>query len=118
DDRAAVALEVEDLAEALALERLVADREHLVEQEHVGGEMRRDGEPEAHVHPRGISAHRQVDELLELGEVDDLVEVLADRRAPQAEDRAVEVDVLASREVGVKAGAELEQRADPAADLR
>ena len=54
-------------------------------------------------------------EPLELGERDDLVHQLADARAREAVDRAVQVDVLAAREVRVEAGAELEQRADPAA---
>src|SRR4051794_25729477 len=36
DDRPPALLEVEDLAEAFALERLVSDCEHLVEEQHVG----------------------------------------------------------------------------------
>ena len=117
DDRAAALLELEDLAEALALERLVADGEDLVEQEDVGVEMRGDREAEPHVHPRGVGAHGPVDRLLELGEGDDLVEALADLSPLEPVDGAVEEDVLAAAEVGMEAGAELEQRADPAADV-
>ena len=84
DDRPAALLELEHLAEALALERLVADREHLVEQQHVRVQVRRDREAEPHVHPRRVGAHRPVDRLLELGEGDDLVEALADLGAAQA----------------------------------
>jgi hypothetical protein len=116
DDRAAALLELEDLAEALALERLVADGEDLVEQQHVCVEVRRDREAEAHVHAGGIGPDRPVDRILELREGDDLVEALADLRAPEAVDRAVEEDVLAAAEVGVEAGAELQERADAAAD--
>src|SRR5205085_4281274 len=43
-DRAAALLELEDLPEALALELLVADGEHLVEEEHVRLEVGGDGE--------------------------------------------------------------------------
>ena len=96
---------------------LVADREDLVEQQDVGLEVRRDREAEPHVHPRRVRAHRQVDEVLELGERDDLVQLLAHVRAREAVDRAVQEDVLAAGEVGVEAGAELEQRADAAADV-
>ena len=78
DDRAAALLELEDLAEALALERLVADGEDLVEQQDVRVEVRRDREAEPHVHPGGVRPHRPVDRVLELGEGDDLVEALAD----------------------------------------
>ena len=115
-DRPAALLELEDLPEALALERLVADGEHLVEQQHVGLDVRGDREAETHVHPRRVRPHGQVDEVLEPGERDDLVQLLADRRAAEAVDRAVEVDVLAPRHVGVEARAELEQRADASAD--
>ena len=97
EDRAAAVLELGDLPEALPLELLVADGEHLVEQQHVGLDVRRDREAEAHEHARRVRAHRQVDELLELGEGHDLVHHLADARAGQAVDRAVQVDVLAAR---------------------
>ena len=50
-DRPALLLEREDPAEALPLERLVADGENLVEQEDVGIEERRDCESEPHRHP-------------------------------------------------------------------
>src|SRR5262249_41043208 len=116
DDRPAAALELVDLAEALPLVLLVADGEHLVKEEHVGPDVRRDRETEAHVHPRGVGADREVDELLELGERDDLVHELPDPRLREPVDRPVEIDVLAAREVLVEPGAELEQGSDAAAD--
>ena len=116
DDRAAALLELEDLPEALALELLVADGEDLVQQQHVDLEMRGDRETEPHVHPRRVRAHRDVDEALQLREGDDLVHVPPDVLALEAEDGAVQVDVLAARELRVEAGAELEQRADAALD--
>src|SRR6266536_2449525 len=71
-------LELEDLPEALALELLVADGEDLVEEKDVRVDMRRDRETEPHVHPGRIRAYGQVDEFLQSGERDDLVELLAD----------------------------------------
>ena len=115
EDRAALLLERGNHAEALPLEALVTDREHLVEQEQVRLEERGDREPEPHRHPGRVRAHRPVDRVLDLRERDDLVEPLADPRPCQALQHAVELDVLAPREVGVESGAELEQRADPAA---
>ena len=91
------ALEVADPAEALLLERLVADGEHLVEQQHVGLHVHRDREAEPHVHPGGVGPHRHVGEGLELGEGDDLVQVLVDVLALEAVDRGVQVDVLPPR---------------------
>ena len=83
----------------------------------VGVDVRGDREAEPHVHPGRVGADGQVDEPLELGEGDDLVHALVDRLPLQAVERAVQVDVLAAREVGVEAGAELEQRRDAAAGL-
>ncbi len=116
DDRATALLELEDLPEALALELLVAHGEDLVQQQHVDLEMRGDRETEPHVHPRRVRAHRDVDEALQLREGDDLVHVPPDVLALEAENGAVQVDVLAARELRVEAGAELEQRADAALD--
>ena len=73
-DRASLGLELLDPAQALRLEQLVADGEHLVDEQHVGVEVDGDGEPEAHVHARRVVLDRLVDELGELGEVDDVVE--------------------------------------------
>ena len=58
-------------------EAFVADGEHLVDQQHVGIDVDRDGEAEAHVHAGRVGLHRRVDELPQLGELDDLVEALA-----------------------------------------
>ena len=115
DDRAALALELLDAVEALALERLVADRQHLVDEEDVGLDVHRDREAETDVHARRVEAHLGVDELVELGEGHDVVEAPGELLARHPEDGAVEVDVLAAGELGVEPGAELEQRRDPAA---
>ena len=70
--------DVPHLAEALLLELRVADRQHLVDDENLGLQMRRNGEGEAHVHAARIALHRRVEELLDAGEVDDLVELAVD----------------------------------------
>ena len=77
-----------------------------------------DGEGEADVHARGVALDRGVEEFLDLGEGDDLVEFAADLGAGHAEDGAVQVDVLAAGQFGVKAGADFEQAGDPAVDRR
>ena len=110
--------DVAHLAQALPLELGVADGEDLVDEQDLRLEVRRDGERQPHVHAAGVVLDRRVDEPLDLGEGDDLVELARDLRPAHAEDRAVEVDVLAPGQLGVEAGADLEQRADPAADRR
>ena len=66
-----------ELLVALALESLVADREHLVDEQDVGVDVDGDREPEPDVHARGVVLDRLVDERLDPGEVDDLVEARA-----------------------------------------
>ena len=80
----------------------------------VGG----DGEGQPHIHAARVALDRRVDEPVDLGERDDLVELASDLAAAHAEDRAVEVDVLPAGQLGVEAGADLQQAADPARGSR
>ena len=118
-DRRALAAQLEEVVEALALELLVADGDDLVDDEDLGVDGDGDGESQAARTCRWnrpspgesmkspmpaksmISVHRRVDLL-----------------AGQAEDRAVEVDVLAPGQLAVEARAELEQRRDRARSRR
>ena len=63
------------LPEARLLELGVADREHLVDDEDFRLDVGRDREGQPHVHPAAVPLHRRVEELLHLGEGDDLVEL-------------------------------------------
>ena len=49
-NRLAAPPELGELVEALVREPFVADREHLVDEQHVGVHVNRDGEAETHVH--------------------------------------------------------------------
>jgi hypothetical protein len=77
----------------------------------ISGPGGRDREGQPHVHAGGIALHGRVEELLDLGESDDVVELGSDLAPLHAEDRAVQEDVLAAAQLLVKAGADLEQRA-------
>ena len=79
--------------------------------------MRRDGKGQPHIHPGGIALDGRIHKLLDLGKVDDLVELAVDLGLLHAEDGAVEIDVLAPGELGMEAGADLQQAADAALDL-
>ena len=72
-DRAAVALELAHAVDAALLERLVAHREHLVDQQDLGVDVHRHGEAEPHEHARGVELHLVVHEVRELGEGHDVV---------------------------------------------
>jgi hypothetical protein len=95
-------------AEALLLKLQITHGEHFVDDQDVGLQMRRDREGEPYVHAARIPLHRGVEEALDLGEGDDLVEFAADLRARHAEDRAIQIDVLATGQFGMKPGAHLE----------
>ena len=104
-------------AEASGLELRVADGEDLVDQEDLGLEVRGDRECEPHVHSARVPLDRRVDEPLDTRELDDLAKLLLDLAPLHAEDRAVQVDVLAPGQLGVEAGSDLEQAPDAAPDL-
>ena len=107
-----------ELVEALVGEALVADREHLVDEQHVGIDVDRHGEPEPHVHAGRVGLDRRVDELAAARRT------RRSRRSArwisrfgEAEHDAVDEDVLAAGDLGVEAGAELDQRGDAAVDV-
>ena len=108
DDRRAPPPQVEDALDAARLERCIADRQHLVDEQHVGLELRGHGKAEPYVHARRVPFHRHVEELADAGELDDAVEPGGDVTAAETEDGAAEEDVLAARQFGVETGAHLD----------
>ncbi len=101
---------------AVGDEAFVADGQHLVHQQDIGVDVNRDGKAQAHVHAGGVGLHRCVDEVLELGKLDDLVEAPRDLPAREAEHDAVDEDVLAARDLGMKSRAQFDERRHPAVD--
>ncbi len=102
--------------QALLLEGGVAHGQYLVDQQNLRLEMGRDGKGQPHAHAAGVALHRRVDELIHLGEGDDLVEAAFDLGLAHAQDGAVEVDVLATSQFRVEAGADFQQAADAAVE--
>ena len=62
--------------------------------------------------PGRVGLDRRVDELLHLGELDDLVEAPRDLALGEPEHDAVDEDVLAPGDLRMESGAELDQRRD------
>ena len=98
--------------EALLLKFIVADGEDLVDDENVRHVHRRNGEAEPRHHAGRKVFHGGVRKVLQFGKLDDLVEPRGHIGAAVAEDRAVEINVLARGKVGVKARAELDEGSD------
>src|SRR5688572_4919965 len=111
-DRSPLGCDLAYFAQTLPLELRVTDGKYLVYEKDLGLEVRCDGERETHVHAARIPLDGRVKEALNAGEVDDGVELPVNLRLAHTEDRAVEVDVLTTRELGMESRAHLEQRAD------
>ncbi len=118
EDRAPALCHLRHLLDALALELQVADSENLVHQEDLGVQVSGNREGEPYLHPARIAFDHRVDELSGLGKLDDLLELRIDLALSHAEDAAVEIDVLPSRQLRMETGADFEQAADAAMDIR
>ena len=76
-DGAAAAGDLRHPVEAARLELGIAHRQDLVDHQDLGFEMGRHREGQPGIHADGVALDRRVDELLDAGEVDDLVEAPA-----------------------------------------
>ena len=77
DTKRTEAPSVDDLLHAfqtLLLEDIIADTQDLIDDENVGINMSRDRKSEPRIHARGIAFDRSIDELLDPGKVDDLID--------------------------------------------
>ena len=117
DNRATRGAQVLHAPQAALLELGIANREHLVDEEDLGLEMSSYRKRQPHRHSTRIALHGRVDELLDTRELDDLRVLALNLLTPHAEHRAVQVDVLAACELGMKAGPDFQQASDTTADL-
>src|SRR5690606_26425833 len=69
----------------------------------------------AHVHTGRVMPHRNVDEVVQLRKIDNRREICLNLLLLQAENGAVEIDVLPAGEVLMEARTQLQQRADATA---
>ena len=114
--RASLLAQACELVEALLLERGVPDGEHLVDQQDVGVDLDGGGECEPNVHPRRVVLQLEIDELLELGERQDVVETLCRLLAGKPEHDRVDDHVVPSGEIRIESDAELDERRQTAVD--
>src|ERR1700693_410769 len=119
NDGSALGLKSVEPSIALLLECLVSDRQDLVDDHDLWLHVDRNGESEAHVHSGRVGANGRIDVFLELGEFDDAIEARVYVSLAETQQRSIEVDVLPSRVLRLKAGRQLQQsrQAAPDADL-
>ena len=115
-DRAAVLAHAVELAIALVLEGGVSDRQHLVDQQHLGVDLDHDGERQPHVHAGRVVLELHVLELAQLGEVDHRVHPPACLVRAEAEQDRVQHNVVLGGEVGVESDSELDEGRHAAVD--
>ena len=116
ENRLAAALELGKFVQTLVREAFVADREHFVDEQHVGIDMDGDGKPEPHVHAGRVRLDGRIDEVFHLRKVNDLVEAACDFALGQPEHDAVDEDILTAGDLRMKPGAELDEGRDAAVD--
>src|SRR5207245_2702316 len=104
--------------EAFFLKGKVANREHLIDNQDFRVEVSGDSERKPHRHPGRIPFHRHINEGAAFGERDDLIELPDDLAPPHAENRAGKEYVFSAGQIVMKTGADFEQRAHAAPDLR
>ncbi len=80
--------------------------------------MRRHRKRQAEIHAARVVLDRRVDEALHLGKSHDLVEFGVDFGALHPKNRPIEIDVLPAGQLGMKAGADLQQGAHSPGDVR
>lgn len=112
DDGSAFFGNVFHFAQAFFLELGVAYGEDFVDEEDFGFEVGGYCEGETDIHAAGIMFYRGVQEFFHFGEGDDLVEFLFYFDTTHAQDGAVEIDVFATGEFGMEAGADFQEAGD------
>src|SRR5436853_2810461 len=104
--------------ETFSLKLGVTDRQHFVDQKNLRIEVSREGKREPDIHAARIALDRCVEELLDLGKSNDLIELLSNFCAAHTKNGAVQIDVFPAGQFRMKTCANLEERADPAVNVR
>src|SRR5665811_2384725 len=115
DDRGAVEKAL-DPPPRLLPERRVAGADPLVDQQNIFMRGGRDGEGQPREHAGRIGAHRQRQEIAELGEFGDIVELGRDLAPAHAHHVAAQINILEAGRFRVHPGMGVEQRTDSPLD--
>src|SRR5262249_5301032 len=102
DDRLSFRFEPLEHREALALEALVTNGKHFVEEQHVERNLDRDCERESHQHPRRVVLQLLVDKPLEFCEREYLVELGVELTFRQARECRVDPNILPRVELQIE----------------
>ena len=101
-----------DASVALFAERLVADREHLVDEQNGLVELRDDREGHAYLHAAREMLVGRVEHVRRLCEIDDRIEPLSELRLGEAVEPRGQLDVVANSEITDETTRDLDERSD------
>src|SRR5271157_62953 len=119
-DRATASGCVMHLTETFLLKFRVAHSKDFVHDQDFWFQMGSDRKGESHIHTAAVAFHWRIEEFFDFSERNDLVKLCLNLGAAHPEDRTIQIDVLASGQFRVEAGADFKQAghatldADPA----
>src|SRR5215213_7260735 len=115
-DRRAALLQLRDSLNTFLLKRRIADCQDFIQQQNIRIEVGSDRETQTYIHAGRVTLHWCINELPELGKLHDAVQLLGNLAPQHAEDRTVEINILAAGKFRMKTGADFNQRRKPPVD--
>ncbi len=103
-DGGAACTDLFDARKAFHLEADVTHRQCFVDDQHIRFGVDGHRERQAHVHAAGIGLDRPVEEIADIGEVDDRLQLVVHFLAAQAQQRGAQVHVVAAGEIRIETG--------------
>src|SRR5229473_2710702 len=97
------------LRKALLLELRVTHGQHFIDNEDLGIQVRGDRECQPHIHAARVMFDGSFEKLLSPREIYDFIELRVDLAPAHAQDGSVQINILTSGEVWMKASANVEQ---------
>ena len=105
-----ILFDLREIIIALALERLVSDRQYLVQHQDVTLCFDGHGERQSDLHTRGIVLELLIHELIKLREIDDVVVHRVDLLTREAQQGTVKVHILPARQFRIESNSKLNER--------
>src|SRR5574339_503276 len=97
-------------AKAFFLEVYVANGQYFIDDEDFRFQVSSDGKGETHIHAAGITLDRRINEVLDFGKSDNLIELPPYLGLFHAENGPIEINILPPGKLAIKARTHLQQR--------
>src|SRR5207237_9719591 len=97
------------LCKAFLLKLGVAHGQHFIDNEDLRIQVRGDGESQTHIHTTRVMFDSRFEKFLGARKTYDFIKLRVDLAPAHAQDRSVQINILTSSKVRMKAGADVEQ---------